>query len=220
MAIEAPSLAEVVSAILILGALGLSLWALIDDIGDLINVRRYGEVGGPRWVAAMEHFWFNATMLFGWGCFLGLISIAIYLPSRLGATESELGTVAGWLRLGYTAAFLVAQLHRRVGRLKMRKIPIESWERMLLSMFDGLTPQERISLSTRLLAATSAGRELGHLIANRLGVPVGLIDIVLTSAVLTERQRADLSEARDHILAVSDNAAGLHAEIKRQEAAL
>lgn len=216
--IEAPSLSEVVSAIVILCGLGLSLWALVDDVSDLAYVQRFGEVDGPRWVAAMEHLWFNSTLLVGWLCMFGLISIAIYLPARADQTENELTTVAGWLRLVFIAAVLIAQVHRRVGRLKMRRLPLESWERMLLSMFDGLTPEERTSLSTRLLAATSAGREMGHLIANELSAPVGLIDLVLDTAVLTTQQRADLEEAREHILGVSGRASGLHAEIRAQEA--
>lgn len=216
--IDAPSLAEVVSAIVILAGLALSFWALLDDVGDLLNVKRYGEVGGPRWVAASEHFLFNSTLAVGWLCFLGLISIAIYLPPRPGPTENELATVAGWLRLAFTVAVLIAQVHRRVGRVKMRAIPVESWALMLASMVDGLSSDERASISMRLLAATSAGREMGHLIANGLTPPVGLIDLVLTAAALTDQQRADLTEAREHILAVIGRAAGLHSDIKRQEA--
>lgn len=217
---EAPTLAELLAVAVVLFGLGLSCWALVDDTWDLYHVYRFGEVGGPRWVAANEHFLFNGTLLVGWLLMLGLVAIAVYLPTRTDQPTTILTDWAGWLRFGFMVAVLMAQTHRRIGRQKLRNLPLESWERMLASMFDGLTVAERESLSHRLLAATTAGREMGHLIANRLTAPVGLIDLVLVNAVgLTAEQRADLEEAREHILAVSDSAAGLHAAIKAQESA-
>lgn len=216
MAIEQPSLSELISGVLILSGLGLSMWAMADDVSDLVRVRRYGEIGGPRWVSAMEHFLFNGSLLFGWVCVLGLLSIAIYLPSRPSAVENELGTIGGWLRLGFVLAVLVAQINRRVGRQKMRSLPLAAWERMLSSMFDGLNHEQREVLSKRLLSVTLAGREMGHAINNGLAQPVGAIDLVLSTATLNAVERADLIEAKENILAVCERVSGLHTEIKSE----
>ena len=214
---EWPTAAEILGGVVILVGLGLSLWSLNDDIIDLDYVREHGIVGGPRWVAATEHAWTSLSFLVGWLCILYVLGVAVYLPARGDVEQDALAASAGWARLGFTVFVLVAQVHRRIGRAKLRALPAESWEQMLLMMFDGLGPVERISLNERLLMATAAGRQMGHLIANELSPPVGLIDIVLASAVLTDQQRADLIEAREHIVAVSARAANLHAEIKAQE---
>lgn len=204
-----------IRAAIVLGALLLSVWALVDDVWDLVNVRRFGEIDGPRWVTAMEHFWFNATLLGGWCCYLGVVAIAIYLPARSDPTQNDLATVAGWLNLGYGVCVLVAQVHRRVGRVRLKQLPLAAWERMLASMVDGLTPEQRESVSARLLASTTAGREISHVISNETAPAVGLIDLVLATAVLTDRQRADLLEAQEHIAIISDRGARLHPEFKR-----
>lgn len=212
---EPLSLTEIVRLTIVLGALTLSVWALIDDVADLVNVRRFGEVGGPRWLAASEHFWFNATLLVGWLCYLGVVSIAIYLPSRADPALNAWALIGGRLSLGFAACVLLAQVHRRIGRNRLKSLPLDAWERMLAAMVDGLTPSQRESVSTRLLASTTAGCELGHVIANETAPAVGLIDLVLESAVLTEHQRGDLVEAQRHILVVSERGAALHAEIRR-----
>ena len=211
------TMAEVLRTIIVLGGLLLSGWALIDDAWDLVNVKRFGEVGGPRWVLATEHLWFNGTLLAGWVCALGVLAIAISLPPRSDADQHALAQVGSWLTLGFGASILLAQGVRRAGRIKIRSLPLASWERMLASMVDGLSHEDRTALLGRLLTATTAGRELGHLIANRLAPSVGLIDLVVEAGGLSEGQRADLTEARDRIVAVSAEAASLHAEIKRQE---
>lgn len=212
---DSPSIAEMIRVAIVIGALTLSIWALIDDVWDLVNVRRYGEIDGPRWVAAMEHFWFNATLFVGWLCFLGVVSIAIYLPARADPTQNAWATVAGWLNLVFGAGVFVAQVHRRVGRVRLKNLPLAAWERMLASMVDGMTPEQRESVSARLLASTTAGREISHVIANESAPAVGLIDLVLATAVLTDQQRADLIEAQQHITVVSDRGARLHPEFKR-----
>lgn len=212
---EALTLAEALRAVLVLSALALSLWALVDDVWDLINVSRYGEVDGPRWVAALEHLLFNGTLLIGWLCYLMVVSIAIYLPRRTDPVLDFWATLGGWGSLGFAVCVLLAQIHRRVGRVRLKSLPLAAWERMLASMVDGLTPEQREPVTARLLASTTAGRELGHVIANETAPAIGLIDLVLATAVLTERHRADLVEAQEHIAIISERGAALHQEIKR-----
>lgn len=215
--IDPLSLSEMLRTIVVLGGLLLSGWALIDDLWDLVTVRRFGEVGGPRWVLAVEHIWFNATLLAGWLFFLGVLSVAISLPPRTDVEQNAWARIASWLNVGFGCAVLLAQAVRRAGRIRIRALPLSAWERMLASMVDGLSVEDRAALLGRLLVATTAGRQMGHLIANSLAAPVGLIDLVLETATLTDEQRADLIEAREHILGVSTRAAGLHQEIKDQE---
>lgn len=214
---ESPTLAELLRVAIVLGALLLSGWALVDDVWDLVHVYRFGEIGGPRWVSAMEHFAFNGTLLVGWLAFLGVATIAVYLPSRTDAVENELSAVAGWLSLGFAGCVLIAQVHRRVGRQKLRAMPLESWERMLRSMFDGLSAAERVGLSARLLAATSAGREMGHAVANELQLPVALLDEMARDPSLTEARRSEASEAVARLEAVLSHVRTLHATIKDQQ---
>jgi hypothetical protein len=68
-----------------------------------------------------------------------------------------------------------------------------------------------------MLDAIDAGRELGHLVRNRIGVPIGLIDLAMAEAALTDRQRADLIEARDALLALVEEVGHLHQEIRDLE---
>lgn len=212
---EQPSIPELIRVAIVLGALVLSIWALIDDVWDLFNVRRHGEVGGPLWVSAMEHLLFNSTLLAGWLCYLGVVSIAIYLPSRADPTQNAMATIAGWLNLVFGACVFVAQLHRRAGRVQLKGLPLAAWERMLASMVDGMTPEQREPVTARLLASTKAGREIGHVISNEAAPAVGLIDLVLATAVLTNRQRDDLHEAMQHITVIAERGAHLHAEFRR-----
>lgn len=211
------TLAETLRIVIVTGALILSGWALIDDAWDLVNVRRYGEVGGPRWVLAMEHVWFNATLLLGWLCFLGVVGIAISLPPRENTTQDTLAQIASWLNFGYGCCVFMAQVHRRVGRIKLRSLPLAAWERMLKSMMDGMSVAEREALTVRLATAVMAGREMGHLIRREVSPAVGLVSLVMATAMLTSEERANLEEVERHLMAVCDRAPHLHEEIRAQE---
>lgn len=211
------TLSEMIGMVVFLGGLGLSCWALVDDIWDLTNVYRFGEVGGPRWVSAMEHFLFNGSMLLGWAMLLGLTGIAIYLPSRQEPNADTLGFVAGWLRLGAGFAFLTAQIHRRVGRVRLQRLPLEAWETMLASMFDGMSVQDRTTLLARLLRVSHAGREMGHLIANTLQQPVATLSILQEDRRLTDEERADIAASLDALDMVGRQVQVLHSEIRSND---
>jgi hypothetical protein len=210
------SVAEMLGLALVLGGLGLSLWSIVDDLWDLVHVYRFGEVNGPRWVAAMEHFLTSLAFFGAWTAILGILAIAIYLPPRASPAAAEMAGWAGWLRVGSVTCFLVAQVNRRVGRIKMRQLPVEAWQRMIEAMLDGLTAAERASLSHRLLVATTAGRELGHAVSSAAQVPVAVLDEIARDESLTAERRAAAREALaaiDHMLTLTR---GLHAQIKAQ----
>jgi hypothetical protein len=216
--IESPTLAEWLGALIVVVALGVSLWALVDDVWDLVNVRRFGEVGGPRWIAAYEHFLFNMTLLGGWLCFLGVIAIAIYLPTRtdLGG-ERYLSDAVGWLRIGYAFMVLWAQIHRRVGRVRLQRLPLEAWERMLAAMVGGLSIEDRRALTNRLLTATGAGRDLGHTVANHLTAPMAMLSLLEADPRLTAEERSDIAVAVRELELMAAEVPRLHAAIKSLE---
>lgn len=214
---EQVTLTELLRLVIVAAALVLSGWAIVDDLWDLVHVRRYGEIDGPRWVTAMEHLLFNGTLLAGWLLYLVLVGIAVYLPDRPNASEHTLATAAGWLSLGYSVCVLVAQVHRRVGRSRLRSLPLDAWERMLAAMFDGLTHEQRVSVSSRLLAATSAGRELGHAAANLAQAPVALLDEIARDARETPERRAEAANALAMMEQLMGHVRGLHMKIKQQE---
>lgn len=216
---EAPTLAELIRAVIVLGALLLSGWALVDDLSDLANVRRYGEVGGPRWITASEHLWFNGTLLVGWLLFLAVTAIAIYLPDRPDAVENELVAIAGWCNLGFAVCVLLAQMHRRVGRSKLRSLPREAWERMLRSMLTGMSDIDQEAVATRLLAATTAGRQIGHAVYNRVAPAVGVLSLIAEDEREHPERRAEAAGALAELERLVDTTRALHAEIKRLEGA-
>lgn len=212
------TLNEVLRVVIFLGGLGFSAWALIDDAVDLLNVRRFGEVGGPRWYAAAGHFLFNLTLLIGWLLFGGVAAIAVYLPPRPGQTAEALTIVAGWLNFGFSVCVLVGQVHQRAARFHLKRLPIEAWERMVATMFDGLDLEGRAELTGRLLRATHAGREMGHLVRNELQLPVSVLDAMAADAALTMVQRDRATQALANLERVAVQVEALHAEIKAQEA--
>lgn len=216
---EYPTLSELLGGAIILGGLGLSLWGLIDDLWDLVNVRRFGEIGGPRWISAEEHLFSDLSFLGAWTCILGVLGIAIYLPARTDPVGGVLALTAGWLRFGATVLFLLAQVNRRVGRQKLRNLPLEAWEQMLASMMDGMSPVDRDAMTTRLLAATAAGREMGHRVANDLTQPVAALDAIATDERVPASLRSDAALAIANLDAMLTRVKGLHAEIKAQEGA-
>lgn len=212
-----PTITELIRVVIVLGALWLSGWALIDDVTDLVNVRRFGEVDGPRWITAMEHLLFNGTLLVGWLQFLGVVAIAVYLPSRPDAVENELSVIGGWLSLGFSVCVLLAQVHRRVGRTKLRSLPLSAWERMLTSMLTGMSTKDREAISTRLLAATALGRQVSHGTYNRISPAVGLLSLILEDEQETPERRTDAAMALAELERLVETTRALHAEIKALE---
>lgn len=217
--IEQPTAAEWLGAAIILGGLGLSLWGLIDDLWDLVNVRRFGEIGGPRWVSGMEHLLSDLAFLGAWCCVFGVLTIAVYLPSRADPVADALAQIAGWLRFASALFFLAAQINRRVGRQKLRALPLSAWEQMLASMMDGLSPVEREAMAQRLLRATTAGRELGHLVANRAQLPVSVLERLAGNPAVSESLRSDAALALAELDEMVTRSKQLHASIKAQEGA-
>jgi hypothetical protein len=211
--VDNPTVPELIGVVVVLGGLGFSCWAMIDDIWDLVNVYRYGDVGGPRWVAASGHLAFNATMLAGWLCFLYVIAVAVYLPSRTDEPAAELGWWVGWARLGFVACVLAAQVHQRTARLKLRRLPLEAWERMVVS----LDASGRELLMSKLLRATDAGRQMGHLVAGELQLPVALLDELSADPGIGDERRAAILAAQESLLRVNDGIRALHQEVKGLE---
>jgi hypothetical protein len=214
---EEPSLAELLRVVIVVGGLLLSGWAIVDDVWDLVNVRRYGEVGGPRWVLAVEHLWFNGTLLVGWLCALGVVGIAISLPPREDADQDLLATVASWLTFGFGVCVLLAQGVRRAGRLTIRALPLVAWEQMLASMVDGMSAADRASFRTALLRSTAAGRELGHLAANEMQPAMGLLSMLSEDARIPSDYRADAASAVEALDRAIVHIKALHAEIRAQD---
>lgn len=213
-----PTLAELLGATIILIGLGLSGWALVDDLWDLVHVYRFGEIGGPRWVAAMEHLISNLTFLGAWTCILGVLSIAIYLPARREPVADSLSAIAGWLRFGATLLFLTGQVNRRIGRMKLRALPIESWERMLTAMFDGMTFDQRSWLTQRILQLQTAGREMGHAVRNDAQLPLAVLDELARDPTQTPERRAEAAEAVAALDRMLRHTTALHAAIKQEPA--
>jgi hypothetical protein len=212
-----PTFAELLGALVVLGGLGFSSWALIDDAFDLLNVWRFGEVNGPRWVAATGHLLFNLTLLVGWLCFCGVIAVAIYLPSRTDMPAAELSLIVGWLRVAFACTVLVGQVHQRNARFKLRRLPLEAWERMILTMYDGLGVEDRAALSRRLFRATAAGREIGHAVANDLQRPVAVLDEIARDDRADPEIRQMATDALADIDSVIRHTSALHAEIRLLE---
>lgn len=212
-----PTTAELLGVVLVLAGLLFSAWALVDDAFDLLNVWRFGEVGGPRWVAATGHLLFNATLLAGWLCFLLVISVAVYLPSRTDEPAADLSFWVGWARLGFAASVLFGQVHQRTARFKLRRLPLEAWEQMILTMFDGLGVEDRQVLTQRLFRATAAGRALGHAVANDLQAPVTVLDRIISDPASTEMEKEEAAEAMTAIETMMTHVRALHAEIKLLE---
>jgi hypothetical protein len=208
-----PTLAELLGAVIVLHGLLFSAWALIDDGWDLVNVRRYGVVGGPRWIAAQGHFFFNVTLIVGWLCFLVQIAVAVYLPSRTDEPAADLSYWVGWARLGFAACVLIAQVHQRAARLKMRRLPLEAWDRMVASM----DAAGRDVLMSRLLRATGAGRQMGHLVAGELQFPVSLLDELADDPSLGDERRAAIVAAQESLIRVNNGIRALHQEVKGLE---
>lgn len=212
-----PTPAEMLRVVIVLGALLLSGWALIDDVSDLLNVRKYGEVGGPRWITAMEHFLFNLTLLAGWLLFLGVTAIAIYLPERRDAVENELVTIAGWCNVGFAICVLLSQMHRRVGRTKLRGLPLAAWERMLRSMLTGMNEHDREAVNLRLLAATAAGRQIAHGVYNHISPAVGVLSLIVEDAREAPERRTEAALALAELERLVDDTRPLHEQIKSLE---
>jgi hypothetical protein len=76
---------------------------------------------------------------------------------------------------------------------------------------------ERRSLERLAREIAVDARVMGHLVANELSEPVGLIDLVLETAVLTPQHRVDLVTARDRMLDLSEHISALHQEIRNLE---
>lgn len=212
-----PTTAELLGVVLVLAGLLFSGWAMVDDAFDLLNVWRFGEVGGPRWVAATGHLMFNATLFVGWICFLVVIAVAVYLPSRTDEPAADLAFWVGWARLGFAVSVLFGQIHQRTARFKLRRLPLEAWEQMILTMFDGLGVEDRQVLTQRLFRATAAGRALGHTVANDLQAPVIVLDRILSDPASTELEKEEAAQALDAIETMMESVRNLHAEIKLLE---
>lgn len=215
--IEPPTLAELLGAVIVLGGLLLSGWALVDDAWDLVHVRRFGEVGGPRWVSGMDHLVSDLSSLGAWTFFLVVISIAIYLPQRTDQPGDTLSAIVGWCRFFGSVCFLAAQANRRVSRIKLQNLPLEAWERMMVAMFEGMSPRDQVGLRTRLLTATMAGREIGHTVANDLQLPVAVLDAIADDPSAPPERRAEAAEALAMIEQTIASVRLLHARIKSME---
>lgn len=207
------TLSELIGLVIVLFGLGFSAWALVDDAFDMFAVWRFGEVHGPRWIAATGHFLFNCSMLLAWLLFLLLISIAIYLPTRTDQPSTVLSDTAGWLRIGYAFLFLFGQVHQRVARFKLRRLSLDAWEQMIAS----LDARGRAALMRRLRRATALPREMGHSLANELQAPVTMCDRIISDPTSTDAERAEAIEAMQAIDGVMAHIRTLHAEARLLE---
>lgn len=208
------TLSEVLGGLVVLAGLGFSLWALIDDAYDLLYVYRYGEVGGPRWIAASGHLLFNLTMTLGWLLFCGVLAVAIYLPSRTDEPAAELAWVVGWLRLGFALCVLGGQIHQRTARFKLRKLPLDAWERMI----DNLDAPGRLLLLRRFSSTSEVGRAMGHTVANTVQMPVAVLDEIAEDEAVAPERRQEAALARDALQQMSREVGSLHAQVKALEA--
>lgn len=209
-----PTTAELVGLVIVLGGLLFTFWALATDMSDLMNVRYYGEVGGPRWITARGHLLANLKFLGAWVCALVWVGVAVYLPSRTDEPTATLAQLVGWCRVLMAFCVLLAQIDQRATRFSLSRLPLESWERMVAAMSAGMAPAERVALVRRLGLATDAGRQMGHLVANELQAPVASLSLLSDDEVLAPEHRAIVDDVIADLVGVAARARALHGEIK------
>lgn len=159
---------------------------------------------GPRHRFVLGFLIGMALMLAVWVGFVALGVSALYTlppvtPDREAASER-----AGWILVGLELALFAFQC-------------VLLWAWITLGRPSIKSPHEISPFAHLMLEAIDAGRGLGHLVKNSMSEPIGLIDITLGTAVLTDQQRSDLTRARDLLLALVEDVDALHDEIKRME---
>jgi hypothetical protein len=159
---------------------------------------------GPRHKFVVAFLVGVGLLVLVWLGFVALGANALVNPPPLTPDREAASERGGWILVGlesllflFQAVLLTAWV--AVGRPTLRD------------------SQEPMTVLGLLLQSIGIGRELGHLIRNRLTVPVGLIDVTLETAVLTEMQRRDLIEARESLLAIGIEADALHQRIRGME---
>lgn len=160
---------------------------------------------GPRHTFVFGFLIGIGLLLLMWLGFLALGVNAILNPPPLSPERIDAATRGGWILIGLQVELLAFQ-----------GILLWAWLAVgRKTMHPGR--EEPVSLAELFRHATGTGRDLGHLVNNRLGVPVGNIDIVLETETLTDDGHDLLVVARDTLVALGKDADALHKEIKALE---
>lgn len=160
---------------------------------------------GPRHKFVLGFLVGDGLLLLVWCGFVALGVNALLNPPPAGLDRVAASERGGWILVGLESVLFLFQA-----------VLLWAW---VAVGHPTLKPgnREPVTLPELFLQATGVGRDLGHLIKNRVAPAVGLIDVTLETAVLTPTQRADLIEARDGLMALASESDVLHQQIKRME---
>lgn len=141
---------EVAAALLGVAAIGYAGYGAVDNVFDLRYVRRYGVVGGPRWITATCLLIANVCFLLGWLGYTHVAFVAASLPGRADVRSDALSQVAA-MRLGYALFGLLGQVALRWMRTKLRHLTPEQWAPLFgeAAQFQALYHEARAALRSR-----------------------------------------------------------------------
>lgn len=125
--VENATIWEAIAALLGVASIGYAAFGIVDNIFDLRYVKRSGEVGGPRWIAAALLLLANVWFLCQWFGYTHVALTAAYLPARDDVATSTLSEVAV-MRILYGLFGLLGQATLRWMRTWLRGLSREQWE--------------------------------------------------------------------------------------------
>lgn len=176
------------------------VWASYFAVRDWIR-RGWAVRWGPRHKYILGFLWGVALLLLVWLGFAGLGINAALNPPPVDPVRAAASERGGWLLTALVTVLLLFSA-------------ILFWVWMIVGRPRLASGGETPTISDLLEAATLAGRQMGHLIADDLQIPVATLDMFCRDAKLSESQRTAACEALDALDRVMARVRQLHREIR------